>query len=142
MANNIKRRGGALALQVTKPARKAGLVIEDSDDNPTRLSDVCVYGFDDLLLVVDYEMVSERKRAELVASAARDSKSIYQGVKVSMREGGHGYQVQVPGAEDAGFSIGEEAPVKSAQGILVIYKDNVTNRLADDLITQAEAMDV
>lgn len=140
MANNIKRRGGALSLQVTRPARKAGLVLEDTDDNPTRLADVYVYGFDDLLLVIDYEMFSDSQRTNLVVSAAKDSGSIYQGIKVSVREGGRGYQVQVPGAEDAGFPLGEEAPVKSTQGVLVVYKDNETERLANDLITQGGAM--
>jgi len=137
MANNIKRSGDALALQVTKPAREAGLVLEDLDGDPKRLANVCVYGFDDLLLVIDYDRVSESDRAEIVASAARDSKSIYQARRVSLTESGHGYQVQVPGAEDAGFHVGDKAPVLETQGILVIYKDGKTRRLADDVITQA-----
>jgi len=65
MVNSIKNSADGLALQVTRPARKAGLVVEDADGNPKQLSGVVVYGFDDLLLVVD-KSVSMGDRADLV----------------------------------------------------------------------------
>ena len=53
MVNEIKQSGtDGLALQVTKPARSAGLVEENSDGEATSLADVRVYAFDHLLLVL------------------------------------------------------------------------------------------
>lgn len=42
------------------------------------MADVYVYGFDNLLIVVDADNVSASNRAERVASAARDSDGIYR----------------------------------------------------------------
>lgn len=139
MANDIKTASDGLALQVTKPARKAELVRENTDGDPTRLAEVYVYGVDDLLLVIDYGRVSASARAELVASAARDTKSLHQGGKASLSEAGNGYQVHLPGAHDAGFRLGDTAPVTATRGVLVIH-DPSTKRLADDLIAQAESI--
>lgn len=132
MANSIKESADGLALQVTKPARQAGLVIEDADGNATRLGGVYVYGFDSLLLVVDAEDVSTADRAALVASAARDTDSIHRGGSASVATAGNGYQVQLPGCGAAGFSLGDRAHVSTAQGVLVIH-DGAQARLADDL---------
>ena len=57
MPNKIKRSGDGLALQVTKPARAAGLV-EKTDDELTRLADIRVFAFDGLLLVVDLDRIT------------------------------------------------------------------------------------
>ena len=135
--NRIKDSAGGLALQVTKETRDAGLVLENMDGEATRLADVIVYGFDDLLLVIDTDRVTAADRAELVASAARDIKSIYQGSKASIQISGHGYQVQLPGARDAGFNLGDKAPVRTVDSVLVIH-DGTQRRLAEDLITIRE----
>lgn len=81
MPNSIKDAGAdGVALQITKPARAAGLVEEDSDGNATYRADVRVYAFDDVLLVVDRERMNTDDVAELVASVAQDTDSIYQAV--------------------------------------------------------------
>jgi hypothetical protein len=52
MANQIKSSGAAgAALQVTKPARAAGLVEEDEDGEATYLAEVRVFAFDRLCLI-------------------------------------------------------------------------------------------
>jgi hypothetical protein len=132
MTNSIKESADGLALQVTKSARQAGLVVEDTDGNATRLAGVYVYGFDDLLLIVDAEHVSTADRAAAVASAARDTDSIHGGGSASVATAGNGYQVQLPGCRAAGFSLGDSTPVATAQGVLVIH-DGTQARLADDL---------
>jgi hypothetical protein len=135
MANKIKESAEGLALQVTKPARKAELVTEDADGNATRLAGVYVYGFDDLLLVVDAERVTAADRADLVAQAARDTESVHRGAAASVQVAGNGYQVQLPGCKAAGFYEGDRAPAASGQGILVIH-DGTQARLVDELTTR------
>ena len=142
MANQIKASGAdGVALQVTTPARAAGLVEEDNDGEATYLADVRVYAFDDHLLVVDLEAVTTAHTTELVVAAAQDTDSIYQAKDASVQIAGNGYQVQLPTAEDAGFREGDSAPCQSARGILVISRDDGTTkgvnaaRLAADLIT-------
>jgi len=136
MPNAIKQSGEGLALQVTKPARSAGLVEENADGEPTRRAAVLVYAFDDVLLVVDVDRVAVADRAELVASAARDTKSIYRAARASIQIAGNGYQVNLPPAEDAGFEEGDPAPVHPAPGVLVITTDAPqASRLAADLVT-------
>lgn len=121
MPNAIKRAGdGGFALQVTKPARAAGLVEEDEEGNATRLADVRVYAFDDLLLVIDIDTVDDEDGAELVASAARATASIHQAIDAGVSIAGNGYQVQLPPANDAGFEIGDSAPCHPAPGVLAI----------------------
>lgn len=134
MPNSLKSSGGGVALQVTKPARQAGLVQEDAEGDATRLAGVYVYGFDGVLLVVDAEDVSAGDRAELVASAASDTGSVYRGEAASVEIAGNGYQVQLPGSKVAGFEIGDAGHVRSAAGVLVIH-DGDASRLAGDLIT-------
>jgi hypothetical protein len=136
MPNAIKRSGEGLALQVTKPARAAGFVEENADGEPTRRAAVLVYAFDDTLLVFDADRVAVADRAELVASAARDTKSIYRAARASIQIAGHGYQVNLPPAEDAGFEEGDSAPAHPAPGVLVITTDErQVARLAADLVT-------
>ena len=123
MANSLKESGGGLALQVTGPARDAGLVKEDADGEVERLSGVYVYGFDGLLVVVDAERVSTAERAEIVSTATEATGSIHRGGAATVEVAGNGYQVQLPGAESAGFDVGDTAPVVLSDGLLVIHGD-------------------
>ena len=94
IVNGIKSSGAnGLALQVTKPARSAGLVEENSDREATSLADVRVYAFDHLLLVIDLGAVVTEDVAELVVTAARDTKSIHRAMDATVQIAGHGYQV-------------------------------------------------
>ena len=72
LPNAIKEAGEGLALQVTKPARAAGLVEEDADGNATYRGEVRVHSFENVLLVVDQGLrrVDVADVAELVASLA------------------------------------------------------------------------
>ena len=133
MANSIKESGGGLALQVTGPARDAGLVRENADGEATRLSGVYVYGFDGLLVVVDAERVSTTERAEIVSTATTATDSIHRGEAATVEIAGNGYQVQLPGAESAGFDVGETAPVVLSDGLLVIHGD--ADREVVDLVS-------
>ena len=134
MSNSIKRSAGGLALQITKPARQAGLVVEDSDGRATRRAEAHVYGFDGLVLAVDSVNVAMSHRAELVSTAASDTESIHRGGKATVESAGNGYQIQLPGCREAGFEERDTAPVRSGAGILVIH-DGTKSRLAGDLLT-------
>jgi hypothetical protein len=142
MANQIKSSGAAgAALQVTKPARAAGLVEENEDGEATYLAEVRIFAFDNLLLVVDLKAVSTAYTTVLVVAAAQDTDSIYRAMDASVQIAGNGYQVQLPPATDAGFRKGDTAPCQSARGVLVISRDDGTAasaaaaRLAGDLIS-------
>jgi hypothetical protein len=134
MANSIKQSAGGLALQITTEAREAEMVVEDNDGTTTRRAEVYVYGFDDLLLLVDSETVAVPHRAELVTTAAQDTGSIYRGGLATIEIAGNGYQVQLSGCRDAGFTLGDTAPVSVGDGVLVIH-DGEESRLASDLLT-------
>lgn len=134
MVNSIKESADGLALQVTKPARdRAGLVQENSEGEATHLSDVLVYGFDGLLVVMGAD-VSPADRAEIVASAARDTDSIHEGARSTLATSGNGYQVQLPGCKSAGFLEGDSGHVRATDGVLFIH-DGEQGRLIDDLMT-------
>jgi hypothetical protein len=134
MVNSIKESADGLALQVTKPARdRAGLVEETSEGETKNLSDVFVYGFDGLLVVVGTD-VSPADRAELVATAARDTDSIHEGARATLATSGNGYQVQLPGCKAAGFLEGDSGHVRATDGVLFIH-DGTQGRLIDDLMT-------
>ena len=142
MANQIKPSGAAgAALQVTKPARAAGLVKEDKDGEATYLAEVRVFAFDNLLLVVDLKAVSTAYTTVLVVAAAQDTDSIYRAMDASVQIAGNGYQVQLPPAADASFREGDTAPCQAARGVLVISQYDGTGkgadsaRLAADLVT-------
>lgn len=142
MVNQIKSSGeDGLALQVTKPARSAGLVEEDENGKATLLAKVRIFSFDSFLLVAGLDAVSTDLVTELVVSAARDTRSIYRAMDATMQIAGNGYQVQLPPAGDAGFQEGDRAPCRAAPGILLISKSgdpslgNKTSRLVDDLVT-------
>ncbi|WP_227355787.1 hypothetical protein [Haladaptatus salinisoli] len=133
MPNKIKRSGDGFALQVTKPARAAGLV-EETDDEPTRLADIRVFAFDGLLLVVDIDRITDENIVELTTSAARDTVSIHRVVNTSLQIAGNGYQVQLPGAAEAGFHVGDRASCTPAPNLLVIAAEG-SERIAADMVT-------
>ena len=135
MVNSLKTSAGGVALQVTKPARAAGLVEENEEGNATHLANVYVYGFNALLIVIDADRVHDEDRAELVATAATDSSSIYRGEMASVEIAGNGYQVQLPGCEEAGFRIGDDGHTISADSGVLLIHDGERTRLADDLAT-------
>lgn len=118
---------------MTREARDAGLVTEDADGNATDLSDVYVYGFDGLLVVIGVA-VDAGDRAALVATAARDTGSVHQGALATLAVAGNGYQVQLPGCEAAGFTQGDTGYVRAADGVLFIH-DGSRKRLLNDMKT-------
>lgn len=117
---------------MTREARDAGLVTEDSDGNATDLSDVYVYGFDGLLVVIG-AAVDAGDRAELVATAARDTGSVHEGSMSTLAVAGNGYQVQLPGCKTTGFTQGDAGHVRAADGVLFIH-DGSQARLIDDMM--------
>lgn len=127
MVNTIKDRSEGLALQVTIPARKAGLVEEDNDGETTRRADVRVYSFEGLLLVVDREKMDEAHIVELLKAGAGDTKTARQAIDATIQTSGNGYQVQLPPARDAGFREGDPAPCHPAPNQLVISKNSLRN---------------
>jgi len=131
MVNSIKESGGGLALQVTKEARKAGLVREGSNGDVSRLAGVYVYAFDDLLMVID-QSVSMGYRADLISAAAGDTESMHTGYPASIEIAGNGYQVQLPGSQEAGFNVGDDGHVRAKDGVLFVH-DGTMGRLIDDL---------
>lgn len=126
---------------MTKPAQSVGLVEENSDGKATSLADVRIYAFDHLLLVIDLDAVATEDVTELVVAAATDTESIHRAMDATVQIAGHGYQVQLPPATDAGFTEGDRAPCHPAPGILAISKDDGTSagadavRLAQDIVT-------
>lgn len=135
--NQIKKSASGVALQVTEEARTAQLVEENPEGEARRLAPVRVYGFDDFLLVVDRERVAPAQVAELVRTASKARDSIYRGGDAQVQIAGNGYQVQLPGAKDAGFQIGDKAPVSSsssAWGVVCIFRDS-KNTLESDVLT-------
>ncbi|WP_423746578.1 hypothetical protein V5735_20165 [Haladaptatus sp. SPP-AMP-3] len=133
MPNKIKRSGDGLALQVTKPARAAGLV-EETDDEITRLANIRVFAFDGLLLVIDIDRITDENIVELATSAALDTVSIHRVANASLQIAGNGYQVQLPSAADAGFHVGDQAPCTPAPNLLVIAAEE-SGRVAADIVT-------
>jgi len=143
--NRIKSSGvDGCALQVTKEARTAGMIEEDSEGRAKRRADVRVFAFDGVLIVVDLDNVRDEEITELVASTARDTKTIYRAGDSKIQIAGNGYQVQIPPAEDAGFEIGDRAGCHPAPGLLVITIANGprardASRLAADLVEHRRA---
>ncbi|RBI59511.1 hypothetical protein DMJ13_23205 [halophilic archaeon] len=134
MPNRIKQSGDGLALQITKPARTAGLVEEDKNGDATRRADVRVFAFDGLLLITGTDRVDDDDVAELAATAARDTSSLHRVMDASIQIAGNGYQVQLPPAEDAGFRAGDRPTCTTAPNMLVLATDD-RERLAGDLET-------
>lgn len=139
--NRIKELGEGLGLQVTGPARTAGLVEEHQDetregtDKWTNLSEVWVYGFRRVILVLDQKL-DDDQRTELVTAAAGDEGALYEAHRVRIRPCGEGLAVSLPGIEATPFRKDDRAPVTPAPGMLVIQEDSRdAQRLADDLVT-------
>lgn len=140
MTNSIKQSGATVALQVTKPARSAGLVEENAEGEPIRRAPTVVYGVDGNLLIIDRDRVSLEDRAELVASAARDARSIHQGGYATIQVAGNGYQAELPEAAAAGFEVGTTSPVIPAPGMLVVSDGSAgSNRRARDIASLRES---
>ena len=121
MPNQLTNTGDGLALQVTKPARSAGLVEEAADGDTTRRAEVVAYGFDELILVFDRDRdrVPMADRAEVVALATTETESIHRGIDTRIQHSGNGYRVQVP-ATETGFHAGDGLPCHAAPGLLVM----------------------
>lgn len=139
MVHDIKSSGEGLARQATKDIRQAGLVDESTVDGEIGTGrDVIVYGFDELLMVVDKQAVSATVRAELVATAARDTGSIHLGEPATVSVRGNGYQANLPGCTEAGFHKGDSVRTRATtgDGVLFVLKegDRDANRLVDDLL--------
>lgn len=133
MPNQIKDSGAqGVALQITKPARKAGLVEENESGDATRLAPVRVFSFDDLLIVGDLECVDTPDLTEVIITAAQETKSIHRVLDASVQIAGNGYQVQLPPATDAGFQRGDQIAVQTAPGMLFLSPSRET-RLSLDL---------
>jgi hypothetical protein len=123
MANSIKQIGGAPALQVTKPARAAGLVEEDSEGDVQYRADVLVHAVDDLLVVVDRDRVEAAARGKLIRRAIEYRDSTHRASFTQVQPKGHGYAIVLgQPAGDAGFEVGERAPVTPVQGALIINR--------------------
>lgn len=60
------------------------------------------------------------EQTELVASRARDTKSIYRAARASIQIAGYGYQVDLSLTEDVGFDKDDSAPAHPAPRVLVI----------------------
>jgi hypothetical protein len=139
MANSIKSTGDGLALQITEPARASNLAEERPNGEARRLAPVVVYAVDGALVVVDREELDIEDRAELIASAARDTRSLYRGAHAEVTTAGHGYKVQLPCATDARLQEGDRAPTHTADRLLVITDGSRgANRLGRDLVTIRE----
>ena len=121
MPNQLTTAGDGLALQVTGPARSAGLVEEDADGTTTHRAAVVAYGFDDYILVIDRDTdrVPMADRVELVTRAAAETESIHRGIDTKIQHSGNGYRVQVPTA-GTGFAAGDGLPCHAAPGLLVM----------------------
>lgn len=138
MANSIKGPRSEPALQVTEDARAAGLVEEDKEGEVRRRAKVVVAGFDGLLVVMDREQIPVEERWELVQAAGGDTRSIHRITHAKIRNAGDGYSVQLRPAPDAGFEVGDRAPVYPARGAgLLAITDSAgkQQRVAKDLVT-------
>ncbi len=146
MPNTVKQSGEGPALQVTKPARAAELAELATGEGKTGverwadLADVRVYGFDKALLVVRPSEMKSEHIAELVASAARDTGSIYNGMDASVRAAGNGCMVSLPGLDKTGIHVDDTAPVHPGPDILVVTDGSADRaRLAKDLVSIRQA---
>ncbi len=145
MPNQLTTAGDGLALQVTTPARSAGLVEEDADGTTTHRSATVAYGFDECILVIDRDTdrIPMADRVELVTKAATDTESIHRGIDTRIQHSGNGYRVQVP-ATGTGLTAGDGLPCHAAPGLLVMAPLDAAirpRRLLETRRTQAAATD-
>ncbi|GAB6878366.1 hypothetical protein JCM17823_06400 [Halorubrum gandharaense] len=122
MPNQITSTGNGYALQVTKPARSAGLVDETSEGDTTYRADVVAYGFDGAICVIDADTdrVSMSERADLVAALTSATDSIHTGIRTRIQHSGStGYRVQIP-VVGTGLQEGDGLPCHAAPGVLLM----------------------
>ncbi len=111
-----------LPSNVTKPARAARLVEETNDDTAYRVN-IRVFAFDNLLLVIDIDRITDPNLVDLVTAVTLDTVSIHRVADASLQIAGNGYQVQLPRVEAAGFQVGDRAPCTPAPNMLVIASE-------------------
>jgi hypothetical protein len=133
MAQATTKGGGDddLRLQVTKPARQAGLVNEGPDGEPGYMAEVYVYSFDGLLVILD-KKVHMGRRADIISKAAGATESMHGGIPAKLAQAGNGYQVNLPEARTAGFEVKQDVLVRDSDAMLVIH-DGTNAGVADDL---------
>lgn len=129
MANAFKQHGadGTPRLQVTRPARAAGLVEEDGEGDEKRTTyraHVRVHAFDGLLLIGDCAL-EDASWAYLVRKASKYTDSSYRAMESVLQHDGHGYSVALPPATDASVAIGDTPGVHTAPQLLVLTTDPV-----------------
>ena len=93
-----------------------------------------MFAFNGLLLVVDIDRINDENIVELATTAALDTVSIHRVANASLQIAGNGYQVQLPGATDAGFHVGDRVPCTPAPNLLVIAAKE-SGRVAADIAT-------
>lgn len=135
--NSLKRAHGDradYALQITEAARSAGLVRDDGETE--HLAECYVAAVHRLLIVVDVE-VAARERTELIHAA---SDRLYRVVRSQIIPSGHGYQIGLPNARDAGFEVGDDAPVAVGDGLLVIQRADAVPEAGAPPATRAASL--
>lgn len=127
MANSIKQHKDTLRLQVTNPARAAGLVEETGkgdDRRTTYRADVRVHAFDRLILIGD-TTIDDARWAYLVRKAAEYTESSYRATETSLQHDGNGYSVGLGPASDAGFYLDDTPGVHTGPKLLILTDDSV-----------------
>lgn len=122
--NSIKKSGTeGHALQVTRPARSAGLVTEDSNGVPKRMAEVYVIAVGETILVFDEKEISDKHRAEIVSRAINETGDVGVAGRTKITTAGNGYQVQLPKGvvADAGFAVDMQAACHGVDGMLIIH---------------------
>lgn len=118
MPNKLKKSGGGTAIQITKPARQAGMLKDNNSEN-LRLAEVRIYSFDRLLVATDIERMNQKEISEIIIQAIEGTQTVFDAKKGRIQSAGNGYQLQLPPAEDAGFEIGDTLECQSAPGLLI-----------------------
>lgn len=135
--NSIKRAHGDRAdhaLQITEGARSANLVRDDGETE--QLAECYVAAVHGLLVVVDVD-VKSRERTELIHVA---SDRLYRVVRSQIVPSGNGYQIGLPNARDAGFEVGDDAPVSVGDRLLVIQRPDAALEAGASPATRAESL--
>ena len=135
--NSIKRAHGDradFALQITEPARRAGLVRDSGETE--QLAECYVAAVHGLLLVIDVT-VDDHKRTELIHAA---SDRLYRVVRSQIVPSGNGYQIGLPNARDAGFELGDDAPVAVGNRLLIVQQPDATLEGGASPMTRAESL--
>ena len=102
--------------------------------SPIRLANIRVFAFDNLVLVIDLDRITDENIVELATTAALDTVSIHRVANASLQIAGNGYQVQLPGVADAGFRVGDRASCTPVPNMLVIATKGF-ERIAAGIVT-------